>query len=244
MHGDPQAVLQGFFAATTTARLRRRLVRETQRVDLGSLRRTEPVSRHWGYERGTPVDRYYIESFLAHNRGSIAGRVLEVKNSAYTDRFGHGVVRSDILDVDPGNPHATIVADLRDAAEVADDSFDCFVLTQTLQLIYEVQLAVAEAHRILAPGGVLLVSVPTMSRIVREPGVADYWRFTEDSCARLLADAFGAEQVVVRAYGNVLACVAFIEGLAAEELKPAELDEHDPDYPLVILARAVKAERR
>ena len=40
-------------------------------VDWGDLRRTDPVSRDWGYDRGTPIDRRYIEEFLAaHSYGS------------------------------------------------------------------------------------------------------------------------------------------------------------------------------
>mgnify|MGYP006961430571 CR=1 FL=1 len=34
-----------------------------------SVDRTEPVSRRFGYDRGTPIDRYYIENFLARQAG-------------------------------------------------------------------------------------------------------------------------------------------------------------------------------
>src|SRR5689334_3710614 len=34
-------------------------------VRLGDLRRLTPISRNWGFDRGQPVDRYYIENFLA-----------------------------------------------------------------------------------------------------------------------------------------------------------------------------------
>jgi hypothetical protein len=42
-------------------------------------------------------------------------------------------------------------------------------------------------------------------------------------------------------YGNVLASIAFLEGLASEELRAAELDYRDPLYPLLICVRATKA---
>ena len=32
---------------------------------------TEPVSRRFGYDRGTPIDRYYIENFLALTKAKI-----------------------------------------------------------------------------------------------------------------------------------------------------------------------------
>ena len=34
-------------------------------VDFGGLRRLTPVSRAFGFDRGLPIDRYYIERFLA-----------------------------------------------------------------------------------------------------------------------------------------------------------------------------------
>ena len=40
------------------------LRRRRRPVLLGSLGRTRPVSYHWGYDRGLPVDRWYIERFL------------------------------------------------------------------------------------------------------------------------------------------------------------------------------------
>src|SRR5436190_22140498 len=120
-----------------------RMLRRTLRPAwLGTLRRTQPLSDVWGFDRGTPVDRYYIESFLQKHREAIQGHALEVKDNAYIERFGIGVSQTDILDIDPNNPHATIVADLATADEVASDSFDCIVLTQTLHLIYDVRAAV------------------------------------------------------------------------------------------------------
>jgi hypothetical protein len=29
-----------------------------------SLRRTRPVSEQWGFDRGTPVDRFYFDDFV------------------------------------------------------------------------------------------------------------------------------------------------------------------------------------
>jgi SAM-dependent methyltransferase len=221
-------------------RLLRRMRRPTWP---GVLRRTSPVSHSWGFDRGTPVDRYYIEQFLSEHRDDVRGRVLEIKDSAYTDRFGTGVEVSEVLDMDGANPRATVVADLAAADHVPSDSFDCFVLTQTLHLIYDVQAAVAHAHRMLRPGGVLLVTAPVTSRIIPRYGLEmDHWRFTPASCRRLFGEAFGAEQVTVTSYGNLLACKAFLDGVAVEELPRRKLDVHDPYFPLVVTVRAVKQE--
>jgi SAM-dependent methyltransferase len=206
---------------------------------LGSLRSTKPRSDGWGFDRGRPVDRYYIDAFFESHRDDIHGRVLEILNTEYTSRFGLGVDHADILDIDPANRQATIVADLAAADLISADSFDCFILTQTLQFIFDVKSAIAHSHRILRPGGVLLVTVPAVSRLADE-GYTDYWRFTPASCARLFGDVFGAEQVTITAYGNVLTSVAFLEGMAHEELSKRELDVIDARYPVILAIRAVK----
>ncbi|HET6261549.1 MAG TPA: methyltransferase domain-containing protein [Chloroflexia bacterium] len=221
-------------------RILQRLHRLARPAFLGTVRRTSPLSDSWGYDRGTPVDRYYIERFLARHRSDIRGRVLEVKDSHYTEMLGRGVQRSDILDIDPSNSDATIVADLAAAHAVPSDTFDCFVLTQTLQFIYDTRAALGHIHRILRPGGVLLTTVPAVSRIDRTLKSSDYWRFTAASCQRLFAAEFGAEQVEVYSYGNVLAGVAFLTGMAYEELSRRELETPDSYFPVIVAVRAVK----
>jgi SAM-dependent methyltransferase len=216
---------------------RRRLRRLARPAFLGTVRRTEPLSRRWGYDRGQPVDRYYIERFLSEHRDDIHGRVLEVKESLYTDRYGTDVSERAVLDVDAANPRATIVADLASPGSIPADGFDCFVLTQTLQLIPEPRAAIEQAHRVLGRGGVLLATVPSVSGL---NGDADYWRFTKASCGHLFGPVFGAGAVEVRSYGNVLAAVAFLLGMAADELRSRELDTHDETFPVLVAVRAVK----
>lgn len=160
----------------------------------------------------------------------------------YTVRFGTAVESSDVLDLDPANERATLVADLERTADAPAERFDCFVMTQTLQFVFDVRAAIATAHALLRPGGVLLVTVPAVSRLDRSARATtgEHWRFTEDGLRRLLEGAFGAGNVEVRSYGNVLACVAFLLGMAREELRPRELDDHDELFPLLVAARAVK----
>jgi SAM-dependent methyltransferase len=205
---------------------------------LGTLRRTTPLSRDWGFNRGTPVDRYYIERFLWENRKDIRGRVLEVMDSGYTNLFGTGVTQADVLDIDPGNDEATIIDDLAKGSNLPADAFDCFILTQTIHIIYDFRGAVETAHRILRPGGVLLATLPAVSRIWRKE--TDYWRFTEASASRLFHEVFG-EQVQVASQGNVLSAIAFLTGMAHEELRERELEASDPFFPVTITVRAVRA---
>ncbi|MDH4031207.1 MAG: class I SAM-dependent methyltransferase [Chromatiales bacterium] len=227
--------------------LRRWLVRQTRRprvgaVDLGDLNRLEPVSRDWGFDRGTPVDRLYIERFLGAHADDIQGRVLEVADNTYTKQFGgHRVDRSDVLHPVPGNPRATLVADLGTGEGVRDDLFDCIICTQTLQLIYRVETAIDSLSRLLKPSGVLLLTVPGISQICREDmeETGDYWRFTTASLERLLRPAFG-DAIEIHTVGNVYSTTAFIQGLAAEELDVEALDHVDKQFQMLLTARAVK----
>jgi SAM-dependent methyltransferase len=209
-------------------------------VRLGSLGTTHPVSSNWGYDRGRPVDRWYIERFLEQHRADITGHVLEVKDSGYTDRFGHAVEERAVLDIDPANERATYVADLAAAAAVPSGAFDCFVLTQTLQYVFDLHAAVAHAHRMLRPGGVLLLTLPVVSRVT-DPPLTDFWRFTPLAAERLLEEVFAPGEIQVQGRGNVLSQVAFLEGLAAEDLTEAELADDDARQPLLVCARAVRA---
>lgn len=214
-------------------------------VELGSLRRLTPISRHWGFERGQPVDRYYIENFLAARAVDIQGRVLEIASNDYTLKFGGArVTKSDVLHAVPGNSQATIVADLQHAEQIPSELFDCIICTQTLLVIYDVRAALRTLYRILKPGGVLLVTVPGCAhQIAREDMErwGDYWRFTSLAVRRLFEECFQPAQIEIETFGNVLTAISFLHGLAAAELQPEELDYRDPNYEVTIAVRAVKA---
>ena len=208
-------------------------------IGFGDLRRLTPLSTNFGFDRGMPVDRYYIESFLATHSDDIQGRVLEVQENDYTLRFGGGRVEvSDVLSVLPDNPKATIVGDLSDADSIPDASFDCVIVTQVLHLIYDPRQAVETLHRILKPEGVALVTVPGISQL--EWSESWQWSFTILSAERMFDEVFGRPNVRTRAYGNVLAATSFLWGIAGEELGRDELDYFDPSYPVTIAVRAVR----
>ena len=214
------------------------------KLSFGSLRRVAPISRSFGYDRGVPIDRYYIESFLARYNADIRGRVLEVGDNTYTLRFGADrVTKSDVLHINEGNPQATLVADLSRADHIQSDLFDCAVITRTLHLIYDVRQAIETIYRILKPGGVLLATFPGISQIANDEwGKTWYWSFTTHSAERLFGEVFPAAHVSVEAHGNVLAAIAFLHGLAVAEVTRAELDHRDPSYELLLAVRAVKSE--
>lgn len=211
-------------------------------VRFGDLRRTTPISADFGYGRGGPVDRYYIESFLEAHRDDINGRCLEVGDSAYTKRFGgNRVERADVLHVDPDAPEATFVGDLADGAFLPTAAFDCVVLTQTLHLIYDFRAALRTTNRILKPGGVLLMTVPGISNLdPGEWGPTWHYSFTHHSVAAMCDEELVDCETTASSFGNVLAAVAFLHGLAAGELTSAELNEHHLEYSLIHAVRAVR----
>jgi glycosyltransferase involved in cell wall biosynthesis/SAM-dependent methyltransferase len=214
-------------------------------VKLGMMRRLSPISRVWGFDRGLPVDRYYIERFLAAHASDIRGRVLEMGDDTYTRKFGAArVVQSDILHPVEGNLRTTIIADLTAQHGIPAEAFDCVVCTQTLMFIFDIHKAIRTLYRILKPGGVLLMTLAGVSQISRSDMErwGDYWRFTSLSARRLCESVFPPASVTVEAHGNVLVAVAFLHGLAREELHQEELDTSDPDYEVLITVRAVKPE--
>ena len=214
-------------------------------VRFGSLRQVEPISHKFGFDRGQPIDRYYIETFLDRHAEDIRGRVLEIGDASYTRQYGGSRVKhSDVLNVAEGNPQATIIADLTRAEHIPSDAFDCIIFTQTLHLIYDLRSAIRTLHRILKPGGVLLATFPGISQIERGYQWGDwYWAFTTRSARQLFEETFLAPNVEVEAHGNVLAAISFLHGLAVEELRQEELDRHTPAYELLITLRAVKETR-
>lgn len=220
-------------------RFRRWLHRVSCPARAQAIRKFRPVSNAWGFDRGTPIDRYYIEQFLSDHRPDIQGHVLEVKDSAYAKRLGTRLERIDVLDIDTENPKATLIADLAHAECLPSNSVDCFILTQTLQFIYENESAVRHSFRMLRPGGVLLATVPSLSRLVPCNDI-DYWRYTPASCQRLAGAVFGPGNVIVHSYGNLWAGIAFLTGMAVEDFSTAELDVHDENFPVLVGLRAVK----
>ena len=203
-----------------------------------SLRRTRPVSDDWGFDRGTPIDRFYFEEFLLEHQEAVRGDVLELKDARYATRLGgERLTQAHVLDLDLSNPNATVVADLVEQESLPAESYDCVLLMQTLQVIRRPEVALANVWRSLRPGGALLLTVPSVSKIDAD---RDLWRFTPAGVEELVSAVCPSADADVRSYGNVLACSAFLHGLAAEELRPGDLRRHDPDFPVVVCARVAK----
>ncbi|HEY2466587.1 MAG TPA: methyltransferase domain-containing protein [Terracidiphilus sp.] len=210
------------------------------------LRRVHPYRQRFGERRGECIDRYYIEKFLEKNQQLIHGRVAEFLDNGYTIRFGRDrVTESDVIDIDENNQQRTVTLDLAQTDSAPESLFDTILCTQTLLLIFDFPSAIRTLHKMLKPGGVVLTTVPGICRRLPhdmlDGGDADWWRFTGRSAELTFSEAFGAENVSIQTFGNVLTTTAFLHGLVQEELTAEELAFKDPDFELVIGIKATKA---
>lgn len=201
------------------------------RARFGDLSRTAPLDR-WGHERGTAVDRWYIRRWLHQQSAHVRGHVLEVKEDRYASGLGAATV--EVVDIDPGNPLATLVADLCVPGALPAARYDAAVVTQTLQFVTDPHAAVRHLVAALQPGGSLLLTVPCLSRL---DGPADRWRWTPAGARDLLEDCAPGAVREVSGLGNGLAGRAFLFGLAAEDLPAGVLEAADPALPLLVAAR-------
>ena len=214
-------------------------VRATRSARLPPMVPLEPLSDRFGFDRGTPLDRRYIEAFLRERRGGIRGSVLEVESDTYTTMFGAGVVTSAVVDIDSANVRATLVADLSEADSLVPETYDCIILTQTLHLLRRPDHCIENCYRALRPAGVLLATAPALSRVSPSYPNDDFWRFTPAGLAELMAPRWPGEFSVC-AFGNLRACVGFLVGEVVEDLPEGVLDDADPRFPLTTAVEATK----
>lgn len=173
---------------------------ETNRPPLRSLRPWHPLAY---ISRELPAR---LESLAADLRCPPRGRVLDYgcAEIPYREFFPPQV---DYIAADlPGNPRATLTINADGTVPLADASVDVVLSTQVLEHVADPALYLRECHRVLRPGGRLLLS--THGLMVYHPDPVDYWRWT---CAGLRHAVCAAGLDVARFEG--------IMGLAASGLQ-------------------------
>lgn len=198
-----------------------------------------PISRQFATERGTPVDRYYIDEFLKNNNKYICGDVLEIEDSTYTRKFGTaGINKSIVMDVSLQSDNIDFNANLETGEGIADCIADCFICTQTLMYIYDLETAVHNIMRLLKPNGVALITCSGLSqnseRCMESYGA--YWGFNEAVFHKMFSKESRLELINTETYGNCKTVLAHIAGLCVEDLKEADFIMQDKCYPLVCCA--------
>jgi SAM-dependent methyltransferase len=198
-------------------------------IDFGDLKRRWPFSHRFGFDRGAPVDRYYLQQFVAAIGPKVRGRCLEIGGTL----VNRGVYKLEVdefrtLDL----PHSGVADDLMgDAADpdvFAADSWDSILAFHVLEHCPDPFAVVHNIHRWLTPGGHAFIVVPCAQRMHNFPG--DYWRFMPDGL-RVLFKEFA--EAHVSAYGNPLTVVSSFLGLSHTELPPEDMDFVHPDYPVI-----------
>jgi len=201
-----------------------------------------PVSRVFGFDRGLPIDRFYIEEFLKTNGDKIHGVVLEISESVYTNKFGVGIERSEVIDYSQSNPNATLIGDLTCFEKLPINFADCFICTQTLNFIYDFKKGIKGIYHILKQGGAALVTVAGICQVSQYDADrwGDYWRFNPQGIKIAFEEVFGKNNIEVKTYGNSYSATALLKGIAADEIKRNKLTFFDKDYPVVIAIIAKK----
>ena len=111
------------------------------------------------------------------------------------------VTRYDGVDLWPRSTRATLAGDVQSLTMLPDAIYDSAICIEVLEHVPEPAKAVATIARILKPGGVVVISVPHLSRLHDLPH--DYYRYTEYGLRYLLAQA-GLEVTSIQPKGGLL----------------------------------------
>lgn len=200
----------------------------------------KPLNRTFGFSRGTPVDRWYIESWLNGKKEYIQKETLEIAEDTYTRRFGNENVISYILHVEPTND-SQIKGNLETGEGIVENSMDCVILTQTIPSIFQLHDVMSNLYKMLKRGGTALITCGGIMQISRfdMERWGHFWSLTDMSLKRLIEEQSFSDYEIEQ-FGNVKTACALLYGIAAEELSEEDLAYYDEDYPVSICARVTK----
>lgn len=203
----------------------------------------QPVGRTFGYSRGSSISRYYIEKFLGANIHYIKGNILEIGDNQYTQKYGASDSVSYVFRYGEGqnyydkeNNVNVVYGNLEKEVNVEDVKFDCIILTQVLDMIFDIKNAIKNVKHLLCEGGVILLTVSGITPISRSDmdRYGHYWCFTNKAIETLLNDDWYHSEVYT--YGNAKVACAFIQGMSSEELTKEELDYCDEEFQVMLSA--------
>ena len=99
--------------------------------------------------------------------------ILEISgHTPHWSNFYKNVTRADYPEVDAHD------------LPYDDNTFDCVAFDQVLEHVRKPWICVSEAHRVLKPGGIVIITSPFFYQ--EHPHPTDFWRFTTEGLAVLV----------------------------------------------------------
>ena len=195
-------------------------------------------SNDFGFRRGTPIDRYYIENFLNFSKDYINGNVLEFGDSFYYNKLSICNNSScDIFTSEMDNRNDGIIrihGDLSDVHYSLFSKYDCIICTNVLNFIFDINAAILGIYNILKPGAVCIVTLAGYSTHISRYDYekwGDYWRFSDKGAIKLFEKYF--EIIFIKNYGNFYSATAQMSGFSIEELEIEKINSNEKDYTML-----------
>ena len=196
----------------------------------------EEIGSDWGYRRGTPVGRVYIDMFLNKYRECIRGDIMEVAETTYSERFCQKNDTTSFTAIHVEKKEGCRQANLETGEGFYKEEFDTMIITQTLAYIYNLNEVINTIYRSLKQGGHCFVTVTDIGHMgsIETEKYGAFWGFHRAGIAKLFTEVFGENNVMIESYGNLKTVVAQLYGICAEDLDKKIINKKDDRYPMII----------
>ncbi len=195
-----------------------------------------PLSRKFGYDRGTPIDRIYIKNYLCKYSHLFNGECLEIGFPEYLLEFSTPIDKINVIGVNKKNRKFKFInCDLTDSKSLPNKKFNLFICTQTYNFIENYSAAIENSARLISENGALLGTVSGLSTLSKydDDRWGDYYRFSPNAIRKILLNYFN--HVEVTSYGNLYSAIHYLAGFSYEDLEsPHLLTESDELFPVII----------
>lgn len=196
------------------------------------------ISNDFGFKRGEPVDRFYIDSFIKKHSHLIRGVCLEFGGSDYTHKYGSIDAEQNIFNYseEPYRKGKIIMGDITKLNTLEEGVYDCIICTNVLNFIFDVNYAILGLKKLIKPcGKIILTTAGVTSHISRYDmnRWGDFWRMTDKSIIKL-AEKAGLNIDMIETYGNPYACTSQLNGLSVQDLEIEKLNNTHQDYQLLV----------